>query len=194
MAGALWGIATPLWLWLAVALAVSHQVFVWLCWRTELHGRLLTRLLGKHAFNIYAVLFSVLGIARVLAVFALAIANRDTLPGDRTVLAIGAGFALLPALYLFYSVRRYFSFRRAFGIDHFETRYRALPFVRKGIFRLTPNGMYVFGFLLLWVPALWWASTAALGAALFNHLYIWVHYYATERPDIARIYGAAPSS
>jgi len=32
---------------------------------------------------------------------------------------------------------------------------------------------------------------AALAVALFNHLYIWVHYYATELPDMARIYGAA---
>jgi Phospholipid methyltransferase len=55
-------------------------------------------------------------------------------------------------------------------------------------FRFTSNGMYVYGFLLLWVPALWWASAAALCVALFNHLYIWVHYFATERPDIDRIY------
>jgi hypothetical protein len=43
--------------------------------------------------------------------------------------------------------------------------------------------------LILWVPGLWWASPAALVVALFNHLYIWVHYYATERPDMRRIYG-----
>jgi hypothetical protein len=34
-------------------------------------------------------------------------------------------------------------------------------------------------------------SQAALLAALFNHLYIWVHYYSTELPDIRHIYGAA---
>ena len=60
--------------------------------------------------------------------------------------------------------------------------------ILKGIFRFTRNGMYVYGFLILWVPALWWASVAALTAALFNHLYIWVHYFATEKPDMARIY------
>ena len=48
--------------------------------------------------------------------------------------------------------------------------------------------MYVFGFLLLWVPGLWWTSAAALLAALFNHFYIWVHYFATELPDIRRMY------
>ncbi|MCB0167803.1 MAG: hypothetical protein KDI79_26490, partial [Anaerolineae bacterium] len=65
---------------------------------------------------------------------------------------------------------------------------------RKGIFRFTRNGMYTYGFLLLWVPALWYASLAALGVALFNHLYIWVHYYVTELPDIKRIYGSATNS
>jgi hypothetical protein len=48
--------------------------------------------------------------------------------------------------------------------------------------------MYVFGFLLFWIPALWFASAAALCAALFNHVYIWVHYFATERPDMQHIY------
>ena len=61
--------------------------------------------------------------------------------------------------------------------------------MRNGIFRLTRNGMYVYGFLLLWASALWFASLAALAVALFNHLYIWVHYFATERPDMVRIYG-----
>ena len=72
--------------------------------------------------------------------------------------------------------------------------YRSSSFVRKGIFRFTRNGMYVYGFLLLWVPALWFASLAALAVALFNHLYIWVHYFATERPDMERIYGRAPAA
>ena len=34
-------------------------------------------------------------------------------------------------------------------------------------------------------------SSLALVAAAFNHLYIWVHYWSTERPDMARIYGPA---
>ncbi|MGB6364439.1 MAG: methyltransferase, partial [Thermoanaerobaculia bacterium] len=96
---------------------------------------------------------------------------------------------LAPAIYLFYSVKRYFGFERAFGIDHFDASYRTRPFVRKGIFRFTSNGMYIFGFFILWVPGLWFASVAALCVALFNHLYIWVHYFSTELPDIRRIYG-----
>lgn len=32
-------------------------------------------------------------------------------------------------------------------------------------------------------------GTAGLAIALFNHHYIWVHYFATERPDMEEIYG-----
>ena len=48
--------------------------------------------------------------------------------------------------------------------------------------------MYVFGFLVLWSIALFLRSEPALIAALFNHAYIWVHYYFTERPDMNIIY------
>ena len=137
----------------------------------------------------YAAGFSILGIARVVAVLMLALSNRDTLHVDPKVLRVAAVIVAIPAAYLFYSVKRYFGFKRAFGVDHFDTAYRSLPFVRKGIFRFTRNGMYVFGFCALWVPGLWFASSSALIVALFNHLYIGVHYYSTELPDMKRIYG-----
>lgn len=187
--GELWGISSLAWLWIAVGLAVAHQVYVWFCWRMQLHLSLLSRKFGQSAFGLYAAGFALLGTARVAAVFVLAVANRDTLAGDSTVLRVLALVVLLPALYLFYSVKRYFTFTRALGVDHFDPAYRSAPLVRQGIFRFTRNGMYVFGFLLLWVPALWLASAAALCAALFNHAYIWIHYYSTERPDMRRIYG-----
>jgi hypothetical protein len=190
-AGHLWGVGTPAWLWLAVALPIAHQVFVWLCWRTQLHGSWPTRAFGDFGFPLYAVGFSVLGIARVVVVFILAIANRDAVAVNLTALRTLAIVAAIPTVYLFYSTKRYFGFKRALGIDHFDPGYRSIPFVRKGIFRFTRNGMYTYGFLLLWIPALWYASPAALCAALFNHIYIWVHYYATELPDMKRIYGEA---
>ena len=146
---------------------------------------------GSRGFDVYAVGFSILGIARVAAVFILALSNRDTLYVNVKVLRVVAVIAAIPAAYLFYSVMRYFGFKRAFGIDHFDKSYRSLPFVREGIFRFTRNGMYVFGFCLFWVPGLWFASAATLCVALFNHLYIWVHYYSTELPDMKRIYGEA---
>jgi protein-S-isoprenylcysteine O-methyltransferase Ste14 len=109
--------------------------------------------------------------------------------GDPALLRPLALVALGLSVYLFWSVKTYFGFRRALGADHFDPAYRDLPRVREGIFRWTGNGMYTFGFLILWVPALWWGSAAALAAAVFNHAYIWIHYFATERPDMDRIYG-----
>src|SRR4030042_6440108 len=164
--GQLWGVSTKAWFWLAVALAIAHQVFVWVCWRSQLYASLLTRMFGSRGFGVYAAGFSILGSARVVPVFILALSNRDTLHVDPKVLRVVAVIAAIPAAYLFYSVKRYFGFKRAFGIDHFDESYRSLPFVRKGIFRFTRNGMYVFGFCLLWVFGLWFASAAVLIVAL----------------------------
>jgi Phospholipid methyltransferase len=192
--GSLWGLTAIHWYWIAIFTAVLHQVYVWLCWRAELNGKRLTRVLGSHAFQAFAVGFALIGLSRVLSVFVLALANQDSLTLNPLWMKVAACAALLPALYLFYSVKRYFSFKRAFGADHFDPAYRTMPFERRGIFRYSSNGMYVFGFLLLWVPGLWWNSSAALAVALFNHVYIWVHYFATELPDISRIYGGMRSS
>ena len=128
-------------------------------------------------------------VLRPILAFALGWSNRGTLPIDP-----GLGFAIAAICigltgYLAYSVRRFFGFYRAFGIDHFEPSYRDVPFVRQGIFRWTPNAMYVFGFLILWAPAFLFQSVAAFALAAFSHAYIWVHYYCTEQPDMRRIYG-----
>ena len=188
-AGTILGLDSHTWFWLAAAIPVAHQTYVWLCWRLELYGKRLSQWLGERAFSLFALGFAVLGLSRVAVVVILAVANRGTLPMPEWLGPGLALLALLPALYLFYSVKRYFGFRRALGADHFDPSYRSLPLVKEGIFRYTSNGMYVYGFLILWVPALWFSSLAALAIALFNHLYIWVHYFATERPDVEEIYG-----
>ncbi|MCZ6787694.1 MAG: methyltransferase [Planctomycetota bacterium] len=189
--GALLGLSTEAWVWISVANAVAHQVFVWFCWRTELHGGLLTRYMGTAAFPIYAVFFTLLIAARPVTMTALACSNRNTLATDSTLMGILAVICALPGVYLIYSIKRYFRFRRALGIDHFDPSYRSAPLVRRGIFRFSGNAMYVYGFLLLWVPGLAFRSVAALGVAFFGHIYIWVHYAFTEKPDMNRIYGTA---
>jgi len=194
-AGALWGLGARGWFWVALALPVVHQSYVWFVWRTELHAGLMTRWLGAPAFTIYAAGFAVLGLARVASVFVLAAANAGTAGLDPTIGRVLAVIALLPALYLFYSVRRYFSFRRAFGIDHFDpAAARALPFERRGIFRWTPNAMYVFGPAILLAAVLPCASAAGLAATAFNAACLWVHYFCTERPDLRTIHGGRGST
>lgn len=189
--GSALGLGADEWIWLSIGLAIAHQAWVWLCWRSELCLRLPSRLLGDRAFRLYAAIFAVLGIARVTAVWILAAANRGTIDLGVSLSRALAILLAIPMLYLFYSVWRYFGFRRALGADHFEPAYRRAELERRGIFRYTRNGMYVCGFLVLWVPALWWRSAAALWLALINHLYIWIHYFATELPDMRRIYGEA---
>jgi hypothetical protein len=184
------GVSASTWLWLVVFDAVVHQIYVWFCWRTELHSRLLSRIFGKHAFSVYAIGFTVVGGLRPFLAAGLAIANSGTLPLSPLLGYLIALLLAIPVAYLGYSVKRYFGFRRAFGIDHFETAYTIAPMVKQGIFRFTNNGMYVYGFLLIWIPVFVWQSAGALVAAVFSHLYIWVHYYATERPDMRRIYNS----
>ncbi|MEC7491203.1 MAG: methyltransferase [Pseudomonadota bacterium] len=174
---------------LAVTVTIVHQIYVWLCWRMELHRRLLTRLLGNKAFNVYAVGFVFLIVCRPILIFALGWSNRETL-----VINVWLGYGIcaflfIPTAYLMFSIKHYFTFRRAFGIDHFDPNASNIAFVRQGIFRWSPNAMYVFGFMGLWIPAFLFQSVTALIVAAFSHVYIWVHYYATEKPDMVRIYG-----
>ena len=85
---------------------------------------------------------------------------------------------------------RYFGLARAAGADHFDPSYRKMPFVTGGIFKYTSNGMYVYAFLLFWAIGIGCNSSAALVVAAFSHAYIWVHFYATEKPDMDHLYPA----
>lgn len=194
LVGQFLGISTSAWFYLAIASAILHQVYVWFCWRTQLHYSLITRLFGRNGFLYYSVGFSILAIFRILLVVGLAISNKNSLHVNQLLLNSLGFIIAIPAVYLFYSVKRYFTFKRALGIDHFDQSYRHKPLVREGIFRFSSNSMYTFGLLILWIPGLFFASDAALLSALFNHSYIWVHYYSTERPDMRRIYGSPQHS
>lgn len=188
LAGSWLGLTTPVWLALAILAPVVHQVYVWYLWRQQLLFGSVERWLGVNGFIYYAIGFTILFVARLLVIIALAVANHNTIAMSPFLAYPLAILLLIPVLYLFYSVRTYFGFKRAYGIDHFDPSYHNKPFVRQGIFRYSSNAMYVFGFLILWVPGLLLLSKAALLAAAFHHLYIWVHYYCTELPDIQYIY------
>lgn len=192
MAGRLWGFDTSTWFWLAIAIPIVHQVYVWLIWRFELYQNTFTSRYGLAlSFKLYAAGFSILFVSRLIFILILALSNQHSLQIDPAIAYTLAAVITPLVLYLFYSVKRYFTIARAYGIDHFDKNYNE-PYVKKGIFRFTDNGMYVYGLMILYLPGLLLFSKAALLAALFNHIYIWVHYYCTERPDMQVIYGEVP--
>ncbi|MBD80097.1 MAG: hypothetical protein CL840_14385 [Crocinitomicaceae bacterium] len=188
--GELWGIPTLWWYVFAFLSPIIHQLYVLICWRLELHYQAISNRFGKNGFKLFKVGFALLILSRPLLIVLLAISNANTFTINPTLsLALSILF-LIPSVYLFYSVVKYFGMDRAFGIDHFQPQhYAKQPLVNQGIFKYTSNGMYYFGFLVLWIPGILLQSQAALLIALFNHLYIWVHYYFTELPDIEEIYG-----
>jgi hypothetical protein len=189
MNGTLWGISTNTWFWIAIGVPILHQVYVWITWRLELYRNTFTSRYGvKRSFNLYKIGFAILFVSRLISIIILAVSNKDSLLIIPYFIYLVAALITLVVIYLFYSVKRYFTIDRAFGIDHFDKKYNE-PYVKGGIFRFTDNGMYIYGLMILYLPGLLLYSEAALGAALFNHIYIWVHYYCTERPDMKVIYG-----
>jgi protein-S-isoprenylcysteine O-methyltransferase Ste14 len=190
LSGSLFGLDSAFWFWLAIIIPVAHQVFVWITWRAELHYSTITRIFGGRGFIYYSVVFMILLVARPIFIAFLASANQGSLHTNLRVLHMIALVLLVPILYLLYSVMKYFGVKRALGIDHFDDGYREKPMVRKGIFKYVNNSMYIFGLLILWLPGLLLASKAALLAALFGHVYIWVHYFTVELPDMRYIYGS----
>ena len=191
--GELYGINTEYWLWLAVLIPIIHQFYVFITWRLELYKQTFSSRFGvKKAFKYYSVGFSILFVNRLIFIIFLAISNKNTL-GTNPIIVYSIVALIIPLIvFLFYSVKRYFTVDRAYGIDHFDKSY-SVPYVKKGIFKYTNNGMYVFGLLILYLPGLLLFSKAAIIVAIFNHIFIWAHYYFTELPDMKEIYGKTPS-
>lgn len=174
---------TP-WFVAAVLEAVLHQVVVWVGWRTQLGFRAWTRVFGDADLLAWCAVFFPLLLARPALLIALAWVDRGTLALPAAV-AVPLGLALLiPAIATQLSVRTTFGMVRAAGSDHFRLEDRDRPLVREGMFRFTPNAMYVFAFLGLWSVALLAGSQLALIVALFQHAYIQIHWVATEQPDL----------
>ena len=187
--GEVFGISTNTWFLLAILSPIVHQIYVLVCWRLELFHNSISKVFGINGFKVYKIGFAILFVSRLLTIILLSVSSTNTLNINRVYAYLIASIFFILSVYLFYSVIKYFGIDRAFGIDHFNPKeFKDEPFVKQGIFQYTSNGMYIYGFLLLWIPGFVLLSKAALLVALFNHIYIWVHYYFTELPDIKIIY------
>jgi len=190
LSGGTWlGILDRHWLVLMLAVVILHQLVVAAVFRLQLIYSFLTRLFGQWDLVVWGIVFVPLLALRLLTVVGLALSSSGTLALPRLVTLPVFVLLLVPALYTLYSIFRWFGLGRALGGDHFRRRYREMPLVTRGAFRFSSNAMYSYAFLLLWAVALVALSHAALAAALFQHAYIWVHWYCTEEPDMRLMYG-----
>lgn len=186
--GKLFGQPTFFWIIVHILVVLSMHTYVLIVWRLQLHYKTITNLFGDKGFLYHRIIFFSLFILRISSIIIVAYANRNSFGINILILWTIAFIITIPQLYLFYSIVRYFGFARASGADHFDPSYKDKPFVKKGIYRYTNNGMYIFGILVFWLPGLVHASTAALLLALFNHTYIWIHYFTLEKVDFKKNY------
>jgi protein-S-isoprenylcysteine O-methyltransferase Ste14 len=188
LTGEFWGVTTTTWLITTVTVVILHQVYLWFCWRSELQYQLLTDFLGTNAFPIYgSIAFSFL-IVRPSMVLITAISNQQSIPLSAWFRWIVSALFTFLFAWTLYSLFKHFSLTRVLGADHFYRELRNNGLVERGLFRYLPHPMYSIGMLGMWIPGLIFESQAALVLALFQHLYIWVHHYTLEQPDMDQIY------
>ena len=178
------GISALNWFMIAMSIPLIHQTYVWICWRSELCWKSISNTIG---FKGYVIIFFFLITLRLSAI-VLCFVDYGSLytPGWFTwSLAI---LIFIPGVYTMYSVKRYFGFLRAAGADHFDGKYRNMPFERRGIFKWTPNAMYVFAIGIPFAFATATGSQSMFIVAIYTYISIWLHYFCTEKEDFKVIY------
>ena len=178
------GIRALVWFMIAMSIPLAHQAYVWICWRSELCWKLISNTIG---FKGYLILFFILIILRLSAI-VLCFVDYGSLYKPGWLTWILALILFIPGGYTMYSVKKYFGFLRAAGADHFDSKYRDLPFENRGIFKWTPNAMYVFAIGIPFSFAVATGSQSMFVVAIYTYISIWLHYFCTEKPDFAVIY------
>ncbi|MBL4806358.1 MAG: hypothetical protein JKY31_03615 [Rhodobacteraceae bacterium] len=183
---------TRIWAYLAIAIAVVHQIMVAVVFRLQLHRNTMVNIFGDRALKVWGTIFLPFMAARPLSIILVGLFDYGSLSGSGSFNFILGIILILPAAWAMHSVLKYFTINRALGGDHFFDEYANLPMVNKGAFKYFPNAMYSIVFTGFWGIALLFDSQNALAVALFYHAYIWVHMYCTEEPDMRIIYGNTP--
>ena len=178
------GIRALEWFVIAMSIPLIHQTYVWICWRSELCWKTISSTIG---FKGYVVLFFILIISRLSAI-VLCFVDYGSLYKPDWLAWILALILFIPGAYTMYSVKKYFGFLRAAGADHFGQNYRDLPFENRGIFKWTPNAMYIFAIGIPFSFAVATGSQSMFVVAIYTYISIWLHYFCTEKPDFAVIY------
>ena len=178
------GISALSWFMIAMSIPLIHQAYVWICWRSELCWKSVSNTIG---FKGYVVLFFILIILRLSAI-VLCFVDYGSLYKPGLLAWILSIILFIPGTYTMYSVKKYFGFLRAAGADHFDPKYRDMPFEKRGIFKWTPNAMYVFAIGIPFAFAVSTGSKSMFIVAIYTYISIWLHYFCTEKEDFKVIY------
>ena len=179
------GISSKNWFLFAMTTPLLHQGYVWLCWRSELCWQTISRTIG---FKSYDVIFIIIMILRLSGI-GLCFADYGSWFTPGWIAWSVSVLIFIPFVYTMYSVKKYFGFMRATGIDHFDSKYRDMPFETRGIFKWAPNAMYVFAIGIPFAFAVATGSQSMFVVAIYTYISIWLHYFCTEKEDIKVIYG-----
>jgi len=178
------GISALSWFVIAMCIPLVHQTYVWVCWRSELCWKSISKTIG---FKGYLIFFFILIISR-LSVIVLCFLDYGSFYTPGWFAWSLAVIIFIPGAYTMYSVKKYFGFLRAAGADHFDPKYRDMPFERRGIFKWSPNAMYVFAIGIPFGFAVATGSQSMLIVAIYTYISIWLHYFCTEKEDFKVIY------
>jgi len=172
------------WFMIAMSIPLIHQAYVWICWRSELCWQSISNTIG---FKGYVIIFFILIISRLSAI-VLCFIDYGSLYKPGLLAWILSIILFIPGAYTMYSVKKYFGFLRAAGADHFDSKYKDMPFEKRGIFKWSPNAMYVFAIGIPFAFAVATGSQSMFVVATYTYISIWLHYYCTEKEDFKVIY------
>jgi protein-S-isoprenylcysteine O-methyltransferase Ste14 len=179
------GISAKNWFLFSMMTPLLHQSYVWLCWRSELCWQTISRTIG---FKVYVIIFFILGILRLSSI-GLCFADYGTWYTPGWIAWIISVLIFIPFIYTLYSIKKYFGFMRATGIDHFNPSYKDILFERRGIFKWSSNAMYTFAVAVFFGFAISSGSKAMFIFAVYTYIGTWLHYFCTEKEDFKVIYG-----
>ncbi|HJM78278.1 MAG TPA: methyltransferase [Candidatus Pelagibacter bacterium] len=178
------GISALNWFMIAMSVPLIHQAYVWICWRSELCWQSISNTIG---FKGYIIIFFTLIISRLSAII-LCFVDYGSLYKPGLLAWILSIILFIPGVYTMYSVKKYFGFLRAAGADHFDPKYKDMPFEKRGIFKWSPNAMYVFAIGIPFAFAVATGSQSMFVVAIYTYISIWLHYFCTEKEDFKVIY------
>ena len=179
------GISAKSWFLFSMTTPLIHQSYVWLCWRSELCWKTISRTIG---FKVYALIFIIIMISRLSSI-GLCFADYGSWFDPGRIAWTISVLIFIPFIYTIYSVKKYFGFMRATGIDHFDPNYRNIPFEKRGIFKWSSNAMYTFAIAVFFGFAISAGSKAMFVFATYTYIGGWLHYFCTEKEDFKVIYG-----